>query len=95
MPKAWSEKDERQYRHVKKSEKKRGRSTRRAKEIAARTVNKERAEQGRTQARRRSASRNLDEQTKDQLYREAKKLDIHGRSKMNKGQLARAIAKAR
>jgi len=48
MPKAWSAKDERQYEHVKESEKKDGKSTERAKEIAARTVNKERKKEGRT-----------------------------------------------
>ncbi|MFA6046436.1 MAG: hypothetical protein WC718_15735 [Phycisphaerales bacterium] len=48
MPKAWSKKDERQYEHVKESEKSEGRSTERAKEIAARTVNKTRKKQGRT-----------------------------------------------
>jgi hypothetical protein len=50
MPKAWSAKDERQYEHVKESEKKEGRSTERAKEIAARTVNKERKKEGRTKS---------------------------------------------
>jgi hypothetical protein len=50
MPKAWSAKDERQYEHVKESEKKEGRSTGRAKEIAARTVNKERKKEGRTKS---------------------------------------------
>jgi len=50
MPKAWSDKDERQYEHVKESEKKEGRSTDRAKEIAARTVNKHRKEEGRTKS---------------------------------------------
>jgi len=50
MPKAWSDKDERQYEHVKESEKKEGRSTERAKEIAARTVNKERKKEGRTKS---------------------------------------------
>jgi len=48
MPKAWSAKDERQYEHVKESEKKEGKSEKRAKEIAARTVNKERKKEGRT-----------------------------------------------
>jgi hypothetical protein len=48
MPDAWSEKDERQYEHVKKSEKERGRSTERAEEIAAATVNKQRKKEGRT-----------------------------------------------
>jgi hypothetical protein len=50
MPKSWSDKDERQYEHVKESEKKEGRSTDRAKEIAARTVNKHRKEEGRTKS---------------------------------------------
>jgi hypothetical protein len=48
MPKSWSKKDERQYEHVKESEKERGRSTDRAEEIAARTVNKQRKKEGRT-----------------------------------------------
>lgn len=50
MPKSWSDKDERQYEHVKESEKKEGRSTSRAKEIAARTVNKQRKKEGRTKS---------------------------------------------
>ena len=50
MPKSWSDKDERQYEHVKDSEKDQGRSTKRAKEIAARTVNKQRKKQGRTKS---------------------------------------------
>jgi hypothetical protein len=50
MPKSWSNKDERQYEHVKASEKKEGRSTGRAKEIAARTVNKHRKQEGRTKS---------------------------------------------
>lgn len=48
MPDAWSKKDERQYGHVKKSEKEQGRSDKRAEEIAARTVNKQRKKEGRT-----------------------------------------------
>jgi hypothetical protein len=52
MPRAWSDKDERQYEHVKESESKRGRSTRKAKQIAAATVNKQRASEGRTKSRR-------------------------------------------
>lgn len=51
MPKAWSKKDERQYEHVKESESKQGRSTKRAKEIAARTVNKQRRKENRTKTR--------------------------------------------
>ena len=50
MPKAWSNKDERQYEHVKESEQKEGKSAKRAKEIAARTVNKHRKEEGRTKS---------------------------------------------
>ena len=50
MPKAWSGKDERQYKHVEASEKKDGESTKRAKEIAARTVNEHRKEEGRTKS---------------------------------------------
>jgi hypothetical protein len=50
MPKAWSAKDERQYEHVKESEKKEGKSTDKAEEIAARTVNKHRKEEGRTKS---------------------------------------------
>jgi plasmid stabilization system protein ParE len=52
-PKAWSNKDERQYEHIKESSKKRGRSAKRAKEIAARTVNKRRRQEGRTQSKSR------------------------------------------
>ena len=54
MPKAWSDKDERQYEKVKQSEQERGRSSERAKEIAARTVNKQRRKEGRTSQQRRS-----------------------------------------
>ena len=52
MPQAWSAKDERQYEHIKQSEKKEGRSMKRAKEIAAATVNKRRSAEGRTKAQR-------------------------------------------
>ncbi len=54
MPKAWSKKDERQYEHIKKSEKDEGRSTERAKEIAAATVNKQRKKEGRTKEQKSS-----------------------------------------
>lgn len=54
MPKAWSDKDERQYEHVKKSEKEQGRGNDRAEEIAARTVNKQRSEEGRTKKQKES-----------------------------------------
>jgi hypothetical protein len=52
MPQAWSSKDERQYEHIKAGEKKLGRSTKRAKQIAAATVNKQRSAEGRTKAKR-------------------------------------------
>lgn len=104
MPEAWSAKRERQYEHVKESEKKRGRSTKRAKEIAARTVNKERAEKGETKgsrAKSRSGSSSAGgssrssngSQTREQLYEQAKRLGIDGRSKMNKQQLQRAVSR--
>lgn len=54
MPKSWSPKRERQYEHIKQSAKKRGKSTRRAKEIAARTVNKQRSASGETKRKSRS-----------------------------------------
>jgi hypothetical protein len=74
----------RQYEKIKKSEKDQGRSESRAEEIAARTVNKERARAGES----RTASKSS---TRDQLYNEAKSKDIEGRSSMNKRQLQRAV----
>ncbi|MGZ6728965.1 MAG: plasmid stabilization protein [Gaiellaceae bacterium] len=107
MPqRAWSNKRERQYEHVLESEKKQGRSTKRAKEIAARTVNKERARKGEARESSRSSTRDLSSgrrgglrsgtsrprgRTKEQLYNEAKRMNIKGRSKMNKQQLQRAV----
>jgi hypothetical protein len=110
MPqRAWSDKRERQYEHIKGSAKKRGASTKRAKEIAARTVNKERARSGESRQRSRSSTRDLSSgrrggrrarsgrtgghsgQTKEQLYNQAKRLNIKGRSKMNKRQLLAAV----
>jgi hypothetical protein len=103
---AWSNKRERQYEHVKESEKKQGRSTKRAKEIAARTVNKERARSGEARqssrlsrtdmpsGRRggqRSGTSRARGRTKEQLYNEAKRMNIKGRSGMNKRQLQRAV----
>src|SRR5881394_3186152 len=103
---AWSAKRERQYEHIKDAEKKQGRSTKRAKEIAARTVNKQRARTGEARessrlSRRdmssgkrggqRSGTRRQRGRTKEQLYNEAKRMNIEGRSKMNKQQLQRAV----
>ena len=79
---AWKAKRERQYEHIKESEQKQGRSTKRAKEIAARTVNKERARSGETTGMGR---------TKEQLYNEAKRRNVPGRSTMTKAQLQRAV----
>jgi hypothetical protein len=101
MPQSWSNKRERQYEHIKDSEKKQGRSTKRAKEIAARTVNKQRAEKGETKSsssRASSSSRSSSGnggRTREQLYNEAKRLGIDGRSKMNKQQLERAVSRRR
>ena len=83
---AWSDKRERQYEHIEESARKRGASTRRAKEIAARTVNKERARAG-------EAGKGSTGRTKEQLYDEARRKSIPGRSKMSKAQLRRAVAR--
>src|SRR3954453_22431835 len=96
----------RQYEHVKESQKEQGRSAKRAEEIAARTVNKERARSGESRQRSRSSTQDISSgrrggkrsgssgprgRTRDQLYNEAKDLGIDGRSKMNKDQLERAV----
>src|SRR5919201_5914928 len=97
----------RQYEHVKKSQKQQGRSERRAKEVAARTVQKERARSGESRQRSRTSTRDISSgrrggkrsgrpgprgRTRDQLYNEAKQLGIEGRSNMSKAQLQRAVA---
>jgi plasmid stabilization system protein ParE len=102
----WSEKRERQYEHIKDSAKEQGASTKRAKEIAARTVNKERARSGEARTSSRTSRRDISSgrrgglrsqtnrpkgRTKEQLYNEAKRMNISGRSKMNKQQLQRAV----
>jgi hypothetical protein len=96
----------RQYEHIKDSERKQGRSERRAEEIAARTVNKERARSGQSKTSSRSSTRDISSgrrgglrsgtrrpkgRTKEQLYNEARRMNIPGRSKMNKAQLQRAV----
>ena len=106
MPQAWSNKRERQYEHVKDSAKDRGASDKRAKEIAARTVNKERARTGESRQASRTSTQDKSSgqrggqrsgtsgprgRTRDQLYNEARKLNIDDRSKMNKTQLQRAV----
>jgi hypothetical protein len=97
----------RQYEHVKESQLDQGRSEDRAEEIAARTVNKERARSGESRQRSRSSTQDISSgrrggkrsgragprgRTRDQLYNEARQLGIDGRSKMNKQQLQAAIA---
>jgi hypothetical protein len=82
----------RQYEHIKQSEKSRGRSTRRAKEIAAATVNKQRAQSGEARSSSRSSSRSGG-RTKEQLYAEARRRNIKGRSRMSKAQLQRALGR--
>ncbi|MFF1691008.1 MULTISPECIES: plasmid stabilization protein [unclassified Streptomyces] len=108
MPRGSSAKRERQYEHVKESAEDRGESKGRAKEIAARTVNKERARSGESKSAsktsthdKKSASQRGGERshsgaqgpTKDQLYEEAKKRHIDGRSSMNKQELRRALGR--
>ena len=108
MPqKAWSNKRERQYEHIKDSAKERGASTKRAKQIAAATVNKERARKGESRTASKSSLNDMSSgrrgglrsgtnrakgRTKEQLYNEAKRRGIKGRSRMNKAQLQRAVA---
>jgi hypothetical protein len=96
----------RQYEHIKKSARQRGTSPRRAEEIAARTVQKERARSGEARQRSRSSTQDISSgrrgglrsqrrgprgRTKEQLYNEAKQLGVDGRSSMNKSQLQRAV----
>ena len=106
MPRAWSAKRERQYEHIKDGLTDRGTSERKAEEIAARTVNKERARSGEAKqssklsredmssGRRgglRSGSDRPRGRTKEQLYNEAKRMNIDGRSTMTKAELERAV----
>jgi plasmid stabilization system protein ParE len=107
MPRqAWSKKRERQYEHIEDSLEQRGTPKKKAKEIAARTVNKERAQHGEaksasTLSRRdlspgrhgglRSGTNRPKDRTKAQLYNEAKRMNIPGRSRMTKQQLQRAV----
>ncbi|MFD6181766.1 plasmid stabilization protein [Streptomyces goshikiensis] len=105
MPRGSSPKRERQYEHIKESAERRGESEKRAEEIAARTVNKERARAGESKT---ASKQSLDDMsssrrgglhshtgargpTYDQLYAEAKRRNVHGRSDMNKAQLERAL----
>jgi len=101
-------KRERQYKHIKESEREAGRSNKRAEEIASRAVNKEKARSGesRTASRSSTSGRSASSRggkqsgngpggrTRDQLYNDAKKLGLDGRSKMSKKELAHAVAGA-
>jgi hypothetical protein len=91
----WTDKDERKYEHIKEGYEDRGKDEDQAKQIAARTVNKERREEGRTPDDNTSGTGNpnapLDERTRDELYNRAQELDIDGRSDMTKEQLIEAI----
>ncbi len=95
MPSGWTKKDERQYDHVEESAKDRGRSEERAKEIAARTVNKQRREEGRTPNQTTSGKGNphtsLEDRTVDELHNIASEMKIEGRSTMRKKELIEAI----
>src|SRR3954468_14253829 len=107
MPRSWSDKRERQYEHIKEGLEERGRSEDVAEEIAARTVNKERARHGEAKTASRSSLKDISSgrrgglrphrgpagRTKDQLYNEAKKKNIPGRSKMNKAELEKAVGR--
>ncbi|MET8247007.1 plasmid stabilization protein [Streptomyces sp. NPDC005202] len=107
MPRGSSSKRERQYEHIKESAQDRGESTARAKEIAARTVNKERARSGEAKTASRSSTQDVSSgrrggqrsgsgsqgSTYDQLYQEAKRRNIRGRSDMNKQQLQQALGR--
>jgi hypothetical protein len=104
---AWSDKRERQYEHVKESQLDEGRSEDRAEEIAARTVNKERARTGEAKQKSKSSTQDMSSgerggkrsgkgpggRTRDQLYNEAKKKGIEGRSKMTKAELEKAVGR--
>jgi hypothetical protein len=108
MPKqAWSDKRERQYEHVKSSMQDEGRDEGTAEEIAARTVNKERARSGESRQQSKSSTQDMSSgerggkrsgsgpggRTKEQLYNEAKKKKIRGRSSMSKAELERAVGR--
>jgi hypothetical protein len=103
---AWSDKRERQYEHIESSLEERGTPKKKAKEIAARTVNKERARHGEAKTASKSSTRDISSgrrgglrsgtnrpkgRTKEQLYNEARQMGIEGRSTMSKEQLQRAV----
>ncbi|WP_296591694.1 addiction module toxin RelE [Methylophaga sp.] len=91
----WTDKDERQYEHIKDQQKKGGKKTDKAEEIAARTVNKQRREEDRTPRKTTKGTGNpnssLESRTKQELYNRATQLNIKARSKMSKSELVTAI----
>lgn len=95
MPDAWSDKDERMYQHILESELEQGRARARAKEIAARRVNRQRRKEGRTDNKTTQGTGNpntrLENRTVEQLRNRARELNVSGRSKMNKDELVKAI----
>lgn len=97
MPEAWSDKDEQMYEHVKRSERQRGKSTDKAKEIAARRVNEQRRKENRTQNETTKGPGNpntrLENRTVEELRNRAQELNISGRSEMKKDELIKAIRK--
>ena len=108
MPqKAWSKKRERQYEHIKEGLEDRGRSEDTAEEIASRTVNKERARSGEAEQKSRTSTQDLSSgrrgglrsrsgsggRTREQLYEEAKRKNIKGRSSMTKAELEKAVGR--
>ncbi|AXE76148.1 MULTISPECIES: plasmid stabilization protein [Streptomyces] len=107
MPRGSNAKRERQYEHIKESAQERGVSEERAEEIAARTVNKERARAGESRTASRTSIEDMSSSrrgglrshsgaegpTRDQLYEEAKRKNVHGRSHMTKAQLAKAVGR--
>ena len=104
---AWSNKRERQYQHIKAGLREHGRSEKLAEEIAARTVNKERARSGEAKTKSSTSTRDISSgrrgglrshrgpggRTRDQLYEEARRKGVVGRSKMSKAQLERALSR--
>ncbi|MGI9000982.1 MAG: plasmid stabilization protein [Pseudonocardia sp.] len=109
MPRAWSDKRERQYEHIKSGQEERGAGEDRAEEIAARTVNKNRARTGEAREASKTSLQDMSPQerggkrsgkrmgpggpTRDQLYNEARQRNIKGRSRMTKKELERALGK--
>ncbi|MCW2761985.1 MAG: hypothetical protein JWR85_2186 [Marmoricola sp.] len=107
MPKAWSDKRERQYEHIKEGLEDKGRSEDTAEQIAARTVNKERARSGEAKEKSKTSTDDISSsrrgglrshkgaggRTKAQLYEEARKKNIEGRSSMSKAELEKAVGR--